>query len=119
MRAGRDWYFTFTSEMLIINLIFGKQRGKPMTLQTKSTRKVTVTLPDELVIYADNQAERRGTSRSQVISHALAYLMAAEEERLAAEGYAFYAAEAEEFATSAASATAEAWPDEQARQEKP
>ena len=90
-----------------------------MTLQLKSARKVTVTLPDELVVYADSQAERSGTSRSQVISQALTYLMAAEEERLAAEGYAFYAAEAEEFASSAAAATAEAWPGEQSREAQP
>jgi len=83
-----------------------------MTLRMKNARKVTITLPNELVIYADNQAERSGTSRSQVISQALTFLMAAEEERLAAEGYAFYSAEAEEFAAGAAVATAEAWPAE-------
>jgi metal-responsive CopG/Arc/MetJ family transcriptional regulator len=90
-----------------------------MTFYLKNARKVTVTLPHDLVVYADSQAERSGTSRSQVITQALAYHMAAEEERLAAEGYAFYAAEAEEFAAGAASATAEAWPAEPQNEERP
>ena len=87
-----------------------------MMLHAKNARKVTVTLPKELVSYADSRAERSGTSRSQVISQALVFLMAAEEERLAAEGYVFYSAEAEEFATGAAPATAEAWPAEPAHE---
>lgn len=61
-------------------------------------RKVTITLPAELVLYADERAERSGTSRSQVIGQALTHLMTTEAEELAAEGYRFYAAEAEEFA---------------------
>lgn len=73
----------------------------------RGTRKVTITLPIELVIYADQRAEQTGTSRSQVIGRALAQLMATEEEELAAEGYRFYAAEAEEFAAATAGATAE------------
>ena len=80
-----------------------------MTLHVRNARKVTVTLPDELVLYADSQAKRSGTSRSQVISQALAFLMATEEERLAAEGYAFYSAEAEKFAASTAAVAAELW----------
>ncbi len=111
--------FSFRLVVLIIYLTNNKYRGKIMTLQTKSARKVTVTLPVELVVYADSQAERSGTSRSQVISRALAFLMATEEEQLAAEGYAFYSAEGEEFAASAATATAEAWPAEAEREDQP
>lgn len=75
---------------------------------SRSARKVTITLPDELVVYADSRADRTGTNRSQVIGQALAYLMATEEAELAAEGYRFYAAEAEEFAAMSIQAVAEA-----------
>lgn len=71
-------------------------------------KKVTITLPEELVIYADRRADESGTSRSQVISSALATLMLSEEEALAAEGYQFYAAEAETFATISSAANGEA-----------
>ena len=42
------------------------------------------------------------------IAHALSEIKAAEDERLAAEGYRFYAQEANEFADASASAMAEA-----------
>ena len=71
-------------------------------------RKVTITLPEDLVIYADRRADQSGTSRSQVISRALAALMLSEEEALAAEGYQFYAAAAEAFAAMSSAASSEA-----------
>lgn len=80
-----------------------------MKTQERRSRKVTISLPEELVVYTDRRADQKGTNRSQVISQALAHLMAFEEEQLAAEGYAFYAAEAEEFASSSDRAIAEAW----------
>jgi hypothetical protein len=48
-------------------------------------------------------------SGSRVIVHALAEINAEYEERLAAEGYRFYAQEAGEFAEASASAVVEAW----------
>jgi metal-responsive CopG/Arc/MetJ family transcriptional regulator len=75
------------------------------------TQKVTISLPADVLAYADAQASRKQISRSQVISQALADLKAAEEAALAAEGYRFYAAEASEFAESSAAAVAEAWDD--------
>lgn len=80
-----------------------------MTTRMKRSRKVTVSLPEELVIYADRRADENGVNRSQVISQALAVLMASDEEKLAAEGYAFFATEAEQFAAASASAVTEAW----------
>ena len=80
-----------------------------MGTRENRSRKVTVSLPEELVVYADRRADEGGINRSQVISQALAYMMASEEERLAAEGYAFYAAEAGEFAAASAQGVAETW----------
>jgi len=75
----------------------------------QSARKVTISLPEALLEYADARARRRGASRSQVVGEALAALRAAEEEALAAEGYRFYAAEARAWAVESARAVAEAW----------
>jgi metal-responsive CopG/Arc/MetJ family transcriptional regulator len=78
-----------------------------MQRSATTLRKVTITLPEDLVNYADGRAERVGTNRSQVISQALAALMWAEEQELAAEGYRFYAEEAEAFAVATMPAAAE------------
>ena len=69
-----------------------------MNDQSVTVRKVTVSLPDDLVAYADERAEKMNTSRSQVISLALTRIKSMEEEQLAIEGYQFYSKEAEEFA---------------------
>ena len=79
-----------------------------MNSQTSSIRKVTVSLPDDLVAFADQRAAHMQSSRSQVISQALAYIKSIEEEQLAAEGYQFYSQEAEEFAAVSAQAIADA-----------
>jgi metal-responsive CopG/Arc/MetJ family transcriptional regulator len=79
-----------------------------MRAQTVPVRKITVSLPSELVDFADDQAAKNNTSRSSVISLILARAKALEEERLAAEGYQFYAQESAEFAGASASAVAEA-----------
>lgn len=79
-----------------------------MGTRTALMRKVTITLPEELVIYADRRADESGTSRSQVISRALATLMLSEEEALAAEGYQLYAVEAEAFAAMSSAASGDA-----------
>jgi predicted transcriptional regulator len=74
-----------------------------------STRKVTVSLPESLVDFADREAERLNTSRSHVIARAIAESKVAYEADLAAEGYKFFAREARGFAEASASAVAEAW----------
>jgi metal-responsive CopG/Arc/MetJ family transcriptional regulator len=78
-------------------------------MTTSSVHKVTISLPQALLEYADRRAAQTQRSRSQVISEALAAVKTKEEELLAAEGYQFYAQEAAEFATISASATASAW----------
>lgn len=78
-----------------------------MAIEPTRYRKVSITLPEALLANADNRAQRAGTSRSQVIAGALTALIQAEEQELAAEGYRFYAAEAEEFAAATASSAAE------------
>lgn len=72
-------------------------------------REITISLPEALVAFADDWARALGTSRSQVISMALAAAKTAEDEQLTAEGYRFYAQEASEFASVAHQAIAEAW----------
>ncbi|MBU0494148.1 MAG: ribbon-helix-helix domain-containing protein [Chloroflexi bacterium] len=80
-----------------------------MSIETSTVRKVTISLPADLVEFTDRQADRLAISRSRFITQALAQLRAKEEERLAAEGYRFYAQEASEFAVASAGAVAEAW----------
>ena len=77
--------------------------------ESTSIRKVTVSLPENLVDFADREAERLSTSRSNIIARALAESKAAYEADLAAEGYRFFAREADEFAEASATAVAEAW----------
>jgi metal-responsive CopG/Arc/MetJ family transcriptional regulator len=78
-----------------------------MSTSNASVRKITISLPAELVEFADRQAAQTNTSRSQIISVALAHVKLLEEERLAAEGYRFYGQEAAEFAEATAQAAAE------------
>jgi metal-responsive CopG/Arc/MetJ family transcriptional regulator len=70
-------------------------------------RKVTISLPGDLVEFADRTARRSKTSRSRVISRYLAEARARDEARLAAEGYRFYAGEAREFSEVSAGTVAE------------
>ncbi len=79
-----------------------------MNRQTSVTRKVTVSLPNDLVDYADQRAAQNQSSRSQIISQALAYIKSLEEEKLAAEGYQFYSQEAKDFAAASAKAVNDA-----------
>ena len=78
-------------------------------MSTRVQRKIAISLPDELVAYADQQAALAGTSRSQVISTVLAQARERERARLAAEGYRFYAGEAAEFAEASIQAVSAAW----------
>jgi len=70
-------------------------------------RKVTVSLPRELIEFADTAAAAMGVSRSRVIAEALVAQREQEEARLAAEGYRFYAQEASEFAATTISTVSE------------
>jgi len=79
-----------------------------MTPSRPPVQKITISLPADLMAYADAQARRLGTSRSHFISLVLAQLQAADEERLAADGYRFYAEEASAFAEASTQAVAEA-----------
>ena len=82
-----------------------------MSVQDAPVRKITVSLPVDLVEFSDREAARLNISRSGLIARALAEAKAAHEEQLAAEGDRFYAQEAAEFAQASALAVAEAWQD--------
>jgi predicted transcriptional regulator len=73
-----------------------------------SPHKITISLPADLVRFADQLARSSQTSRSQIISMALAEVKARTEEQLAAEGYQFYAQESLDFAAASAPAVAQA-----------
>ncbi len=76
------------------------------------TRKVTLSLPEELIAYADSKAAQAGTNRSRLVTELLRRSRQHEQEALAREGYRFYAGEAEEFAADSAAAVAEALDDD-------
>ena len=80
-----------------------------MSTRTPRIRKITISIPSSLVEFADREAARLNISRSRLITRALSEIKKSEEERLAAEGYRFYAQESEEFAQTSASAVAEAF----------
>ncbi len=69
-----------------------------MSERVSTMRKITVSLPEELVEFADTVASAMNISRSKVIAEAIAAQRKSEEAKLAAEGYRFYAQEASEFA---------------------
>lgn len=72
-----------------------------MARRVLDVAKVTLSLPADLVRYADTRAAELGVSRSQLISEAVAERRAREQEELAREGYEFYARESKEFAAAA------------------
>lgn len=76
-------------------------------MQSTSMRKITISLPENLVDFADRMARQGDTSRSRVISRALAEAQARAEQQLAEEGYRFYAGESIESAQATAQAVAE------------
>jgi metal-responsive CopG/Arc/MetJ family transcriptional regulator len=79
-----------------------------MAAETAPVRKVTISLPVDLVDFADHKAARLNISRSRLVARVLSEMRAAEEEQLAAEGYRFYAQEANEYAKASVGAVAEA-----------
>jgi metal-responsive CopG/Arc/MetJ family transcriptional regulator len=72
-------------------------------------RKITISISEELVEYADSCAQASNSNRSQVIAMALAVAKSAQEADLAAEGYRFYAEEAAAFAEASGAAVVEVW----------
>ena len=76
------------------------------------TKKVTISMPEELLVFADRMAEAFGKTRSAFIASLLADAREKERELLAAEGYRFFSSEAEEFAAASEAAVAEALDDE-------
>ena len=76
-----------------------------------TVKKVTISLPRELLRYADARAAQRAVSRSQLIAELLAQFKQQEEDALAAEGYQFYAHEAEDFAEASRRAVSEVMSD--------
>ena len=82
-----------------------------MTTQ-ETTRKITISLPADLVEFADTRAKAWHTNRSRVIGLALTAAKTREEKMLAADGYRFYAGEASEFADATLKTITEAWADD-------
>ncbi|MFQ5616768.1 MAG: CopG family ribbon-helix-helix protein [Anaerolineales bacterium] len=81
-------------------------------MSTITMQKVTVSLPKDLLAFADMKAVERGVSRSKLIADLLADLKMSQEDALAAEGYQFYAQESEEFAAASQQAVLETWGNE-------
>lgn len=77
-------------------------------MQSVSMRKITISLPQDLVEFADRVAHQADISRSQVISQALVESQVRNEKRLAEEGYRFFARESAEFAQASGQLVAEA-----------
>ena len=77
-------------------------------MQSIPMRKITISLPQDLVEFADRLASQVDSSHSQVISQALAEARARNEQRSAEEGYRFYTRESAEFAQASPQAVAEA-----------
>ncbi|MEX1311426.1 MAG: hypothetical protein AB1Z65_13465 [Candidatus Sulfomarinibacteraceae bacterium] len=76
------------------------------------TKKVTISMPHELLAFADRMADALGLTRSGFIAATLEQARETELERLGAEGYQFYSSESSEFAAASEAAVAEAMDDE-------
>lgn len=76
------------------------------------TKKVTISMPQELLVFADRMADALGLTRSGFIAEVLEKVRKKELERLSAEGYRFYSSESSEFAAASEAAVAEAIDDE-------
>ncbi len=63
-----------------------------------ASRKVTVSMPPDLIRFADAKALELGIARSQFIGDLIREMRSRERDELAREGYAFFAKDAEEFA---------------------
>ena len=73
---------------------------------------VSLSIPEDLVHFADAWAAEHGVSRSQAVAEALRVLKRAGRDRLMAEGYRYYADLEVELAEEGMAATNEIWPRE-------
>ncbi len=80
-------------------------------MTASDTTKVTISMPRELLAFADRMADALGLTRSGFIAATLEKARERQLAQLAAEGYRFYSAEADEFAAASESAVAEALDD--------
>lgn len=76
------------------------------------TKKVTISMPQELLVFADKMADALGLTRSGFIAETLEKARKGELQRLGAEGYQFYSSESSEFAAASEAAVAEAMDDD-------
>jgi len=82
-----------------------------MPSRAAKAEKITVSMPMDLVRYANQRAITLGISRSQVIGQAVADLRSQDQAQLAQEGYLFYATESAEFARVSLRVTSDALAD--------
>jgi hypothetical protein len=82
-------------------------RRKNMPAPKISLRKVTLSLPESLVRFADQQAGQAGINRSRFFIRVLTQAMTREQRKRAAAGYLFFAEESVDFAKTSAPATRE------------
>jgi metal-responsive CopG/Arc/MetJ family transcriptional regulator len=75
------------------------------------TKKLTVTLPEELISVADHIAREKKISRSKVISACLADLAQKQKEALLAEGYQYIAREQKQFGAAVSEIALEIMPE--------
>ena len=68
-------------------------------------RKITITASEDLIEFVDERARQTQSNRSRVINDILEAFRQSELNRMAAEGYRFYAAEAVAFAKASADCT--------------
>ena len=69
-----------------------------MRVACSQERTVTIRISADLLDYMDGQARLLNLSRGQFVGRLLAQVRKSEQDRLAAEGYRFYATEAAAFA---------------------
>jgi metal-responsive CopG/Arc/MetJ family transcriptional regulator len=82
------------------------------TVAQSAVKKVTISVPRDLLAYADQKAHQRGSTRSALIAQLIEELRCRELDELAREGYEYYAAESSEFAQASVRAVAEAIADD-------
>ena len=80
-------------------------------------RKITITASEDLIEFVDERARQTQSNRSRVINDILEAFRQSELNRMAAEGYRFYAEEAVAFAKASAEAVSAAISQDDAMEE--
>jgi metal-responsive CopG/Arc/MetJ family transcriptional regulator len=75
------------------------------------TAKLTISLPQELILLADKIAREKKISRSKVVSACLQELAEKQKAAEMAEGYQAMAKEQKQFANMASKIASEVWPE--------